>query len=83
MGSTGRRSLQGLENGLRALRRQAEKRTKETLRLRSFGPRSSFCKRRMEEQSREGKAFHREEKVEWRKSREWTSRMRLRTEKIG
>ena len=28
MGSTGRRSPQGLKNGLRALRRQAERKTK-------------------------------------------------------
>ena len=35
-GSTCRRSLQSQENGLQALRRQLEKKTKETLRLRSL-----------------------------------------------
>ena len=39
-------------------------------RLRSFGPTLRMIGSRMEERRREGKAFHPEEKVAWRKSRE-------------
>ena len=63
VGSTGKRLPRGLENRLRALRLRAEKRTKETLRVRSFGPRSSFCK--IKWRSRAGRARPSTGKRKW------------------
>ena len=55
------------ENGQQALRHRVEKRTGKTLKLRSFEPELSIIGSRVEEKSKEGKAFHPEEKVAWRK----------------
>ena len=41
-----------------------------------------LCRRRVEEQSKEGKAFHWEKKMDWRMSGVWTLRMRMRIERI-
>ena len=60
--STGGQWQQGPENGKRALKRRAERRTGclkvRRQRLRSFGPKLSIMKSRMEKEPREGKAFH-------------------------
>ena len=73
---TGRQLLRGMENGLRALRRQAERRTESPniwrQRMRSFGPGLRPWRRREEKDPKEGKAFHPGEKVTWKKSGEWT-----------
>ena len=78
VGSTGRRSPQGLENGLRALRRRAVRKTESPKvrrqKLRSFGEEGKG------KEPKEGKAFHPgEKKAAWRKSGEWTWTSRTRS----
>ena len=63
--STGRRSQQCVGKGQQAPRYRVG--TRKTLRLRSVGPKLSIIGSRVEEKSKEGQAFHREEKVAWRK----------------
>ena len=62
VGSAGRRSPQGLENGLRAPRRQAERNTESPKnwrqKMRSFGPGLRPWRRKEGEEPKEGKAFH-------------------------
>ena len=67
-------------NRLFDVKRRRDKRDAEIEELRA---QVELLQKKKEEQSREGKAFHREENVELRKSGEWTSRMRVRTGKIG
>ena len=78
---------QGLENGLRALRRQAERKTESPkvwkLKKRSFGPGLKPWRKKEGKEPKEDKAFHPGEKAAWRKSEvwKWTPRMRSRAEK--
>ena len=57
-GSTGRRALQGLENGLRVPRRRAKVQTFERQKIRSFGPGLRLWRRKEGREPKEGKAFH-------------------------
>ena len=85
VGRTGRQPQQRPENGQRALRLRVERRIGRLKvrrqRSRSFEQNLSVVKRRMGKEPREGKAFHPGEKVAWRKSGEWTLRMRSRAER--
>ena len=73
VGSAGKRLPQGEENGLRALRRRAERKKGETKawrqRTRSFDPGLRAWKRTKVKQSKEGKGFHQGERAVWKKSK--------------
>ena len=78
VGCTGRRSPEGLDvkpGGREKVQKFGGRK------LRSFGPKLNITGSRVEKKHREGKAFHPGENVAWKKSGEWTLRMRSRAER--
>ena len=87
-GSTGKRSSQGMENGLRAPQHRVERKKGGARawrqRMRSLEPGLRPCKRRKAKESKEGRGFHEGEKAAWKKSGVWrwtSSRKKLDEQK--
>ena len=75
----GRSKEWGRVNGLFDMSGEEDKKDAEIKGLR--GPKLSIIGSRLEEKSKDGKAFHPEEKVDWRRCGDWRLKMRSRAER--